>query len=67
VDWLCVDCTDGAGPVYVFYDNWDSSGPYWPDMFGPVSASLEDFLYGFLQTGEFPPGRADPEDPYGRP
>jgi hypothetical protein len=65
-DWLCIDCTAGAGPVYVFYDNWDSGEPCWPGMFEPVSASLEDFLYGFLEGGEFPPGRADPENPDSR-
>jgi hypothetical protein len=52
--------------VFVFYDNWDSGEPCWPGMFEPVSASLEDFLYGFLHAPQFPPGRADPEDPDGR-
>lgn len=66
-DWLCVDCSAGARPVYVFYDNWASGGPYWPDMFEPVSASFEDFLYGLTQNAEFPPGRPGPENPYGRP
>ncbi|MFO0876101.1 MAG: hypothetical protein U0840_01910 [Gemmataceae bacterium] len=66
VDWLCVDCTAGAGPVYVFYDNWDSGEPCWPGLFEPVSASLEDFLYGFAEGGVFPPGRTDVEDPDGR-
>jgi hypothetical protein len=67
IDWLCIDCAGGcAGPVYVFYDNWDG-GRYWPDMFAPVSASLREFLVGFLEGAEFPPGRPDPADPSGRP
>lgn len=66
IDWLCVDCTSEAGAVYVYYDNWDGGEPCWPGQFEAVSASLEDFLYGFVETGEFPPGRADPEDPDGR-
>jgi len=66
-DWLCVDCTDGAGAVFVYYDNWDSGEPPWPGGFEPVSASFEEFLDGFALGGEFPPGRLDPEDPYGRP
>ena len=66
VDWLCVDCTAGAGAVYVFYDNWDSGEPCWPSMFETVSASLEEFLQGFAEGGEFPSGRANVEDPDGQ-
>lgn len=67
IDWLCVDCTAGAGAVYVYYDDWDAGGPCWPGLFEPVAGSFEDFLHGFLATGEFPPPRANPDDPAGRP
>lgn len=66
VDWLCVDCSSGAGPVYVYFDNWDSGDPCWPVQFEPVSASLEDFLDGFVEGAGFPPGRANVDDPNGR-
>lgn len=65
VDWLCVDCA--AGAVFAFYDDWDSGEPCWPGMFVEVAVTLEEFLHGFVGGGEFPPGRADPDDPAGRP
>ncbi|HYH63299.1 MAG TPA: SMI1/KNR4 family protein [Urbifossiella sp.] len=66
-DWLCVDCAAGAGAVFAYYDDWDSGEPCWPGMFVPVAASLEEFLLGVVGGGDFPPGRADPGDPAGRP
>jgi hypothetical protein len=63
IDWLCVECAAEL-PVYVFYDNWDSGGPCWPGLFELVAESFDEFLTHFT---EFPPGRADPEDPDGRP